>query len=350
MKNSRINILGIKYVELGKFNVGEGGVSKGHYNPIFQKTIPHASGAQVKRNIVDDVLYNMSEPHSNCEIVYKMDGKEDIAKMDPNPNNLETLLRGVMRTDLGLTQESPFSIGALVPLHPLLSNFFKNKGAFDRRKTENSKITIKIPSNSSNEDDSFLDATSQEAIDKIDNSILSKLKAQKYLDEEKLVTGIFKYNIEIDLENLFSYSILSYRKEINNEIEEELLASGWIYNSKKTKIVLPKNRRDEIIPAIAESIIHWKINSNQSRNYSPLDTFAIAISHKAYEVGEAITAELEGDYGDLSARVSLDNSKQNLFTSKKVNSLVPDFHSSDYNLEKAKEFLIKLMCDYDYEK
>ena len=70
---------------------------------------------------------------------------------------------------------------------------------------------------------------------------------------------------------------------------EKLKEDGWkvITTSFGECLLMPKEQREQIIPAIADALIDWHITSNQARTFSLMETLAIAISDNANTLAAA---------------------------------------------------------------
>ena len=110
-------------------------------------------------------------------------------------------------------------------------------------------------------------------------------------------TGLFVYDVAIDLRRLFCVSTNQLEPEITSDMVEKLKEDGWkvITTSFGECLLMPKEQREQIIPAIADALIDWHITSNQARTFSLMETLAIAISDNANTLAAAIRAKLVED-------------------------------------------------------
>lgn len=102
------------------------------------------------------------------------------------------------------------------------------------------------------------------------------LSAKYYNPGKQLrATGLF---VAIDLRTLFCVSTNKLEPELFPDIEEKLVREGWVegQNVFGKCLICPKEKRDEIIPALAKAIINWRITSNQARTFSLMEPLAIA--------------------------------------------------------------------------
>ena len=112
---------------------------------------------------------------------------------------------------------------------------------------------------------------------------------------------------------------------------------------------MPKEQREQVIPAIADALIDWHITSNQARTFSLMETLAIAISDNANTLAAAIRAKLVED-GDSKAKPIVDeNAGAKTFVTLPCASYVVTETESADALAKAKQELVDRMMAFDYE-
>ncbi len=133
---------------------------------------------------------------------------------------------------------------------------------------------------------------------------------------------------------------------------EELKSKGWVLSKNVFGecLVLPKNEREKIIPALAKSLINWRITSNQARTFSLMETLAVAVSNNANSLAAAIRAKLVDDGEKPKAKPIIDeNAGADLFvTLPCANYIVTESESTDA-LQKAEAKLIEMLMAFDYE-
>ena len=160
------------------------------------------------------------------------------------------------------------------------------------------------------------------------------------------------YDIAIDLRTLFCVSTNQHEPEISKEMIEELKSKGWVLSKNVFGecLVLPKDEREKIIPALAKSLINWRITSNQARTFSLMETLAIAISDNANTIAGAIRAKLIDDGEKPKAKPIVDaTAGANVFvTLPCANYIVTESESAEA-LQKAEDKLIEMMRNFDYE-
>jgi hypothetical protein len=174
---------------------------------------------------------------------------------------------------------------------------------------------------------------------------------RKWIPGNARAAGLFVYDVAIDLRTLFAVSINQFEPEITREKVEELKAKGWISakNVFGECLIMPKEQRDKAIPAIAQSLIEWRITTNQARTFSLMETLAIAISDNANTLAGAIRAKLV-DESDKKAKPIIDETAgADLFVTLACSGYIVTENESANALSKAEEKLIALMEQFDYE-
>lgn len=351
---------GLRVVDHTVFSVSDG--QKTYYDPVFGQRLPFSSGQQVKRTILDHLADVLGEGRASITFNWQLtpDPKEpknrDKGKLEQkepwspcDPTYADQLIGGWMRaqsSERTIKRRSPLSISAMHPLHPTLAGTSTESLTFDRSdRPEQHKIIVRdekgniIPHD---EVKDFLDANNR------------SLPMRIWIPEDKVgrrATGLFIYDIAIDLRLLFSVSLNDYDPELTPKTREALEGAGWKRSSDNMYLVCPKKRRDQIIPALAESLIHWHISSNQARTYSPQNTLAIAISEKANRIGSAIRADLSGENPDRPRAepvlASIDG--VDLYTALPALGYVREAVGDANALDKAEAALRERLSAFDYD-
>ena len=116
-------------------------------------------------------------------------------------------------------------------------------------------------------------------------------------------------------------------------------------------LVLPKDEREKVIPALAHALINWRITSNQARTFSIMETLAIAVSDNANTLAGAIRAKLIDDGGDKPKAKPIVDEKAGaeLFVALPCAAYIVVENESADALEAAEKHLIHLMQSFDYE-
>lgn len=348
-KNNFIFLRGLKHAENTVFCVENG--QKSYYDPQFQCHVPFSSGQQVKRSVLTtltDILNVTPAPTTFVfDVKDKKLGEGEVLSIC-DPTYPDQLLGGWMRAvkegkERTVKRRSPLSISSMHPLHPLLVNKSKENITFDRSdRPEVHKVMVR---------DAQGNEMSGEQIEALlvgsDRSLL-----RKWIPDNTRATGLFVYDIAIDLRTLFCVSTNQFEPEVSNEMIAQLERKGWVKSKNVFGecLVLPKAERDKLIPALAKALVNWRISSNQARTFSLMETLAIAISDNANTVASAIRAKLIDDGEKPKAKPIVDETAgADLFiTLPCSNFIVTETESADA-LKKAEKKLIDMMLAFDYE-
>lgn len=351
-KNSFIYLRGCKHAAFTVFCV-EGG-QKSYYDPQFNVKVPYSSGQQVKRSIMGKLNEVLNVEPSPTEFYFDVDKKGALKEGEVlsscDPHYVDQLLGGWMRTPKGgkekaVKRRSPLSISAMTPLHPLLASVPKENISFDRSDRPNvHKVVVRDASGNVLTDEqvsNFLNGS--------DRSLY-----RKWIPDNTRATGLFVYDVAIDLRRLFCVPTNQLEPEITSDMVETLKNDGWkVVNTVFGEcLLMPKEQREKIIPAIADALIDWHITSNQARTFSLMETLAIAISDNANTLAAAIRAKLiDGDNDSKpKAKPIIDEhaGAATYVTLPCVSYIVTETESADA-LDKAKQDLVNRMLTFDYE-
>lgn len=347
--NNFIYLRGLKHAENTVFCVENG--QKSYYDPLFGFPVPYSSGQQVKRSILSALTDQLGVEPAPTTFVFdvkeKSLGEGEVLSIC-DPSYPDQLLGGWMRAvkegnERTVKRRSPLSISSMHPLHPLLVSKTKENIAFDRSdKPEIHQVRVR---------DSKGNVLSEKQIEVLlsgtDRSLL-----RKWIPENYRATGLFVYDVAIDLRRLFCVSTNQFEPEISEKMVANLQEKGWV-NSKNAFgecLVLSKAKRDEIIPALAKALINWRITSNQARTFSLMETLAVAISDNANTLAAAIRAKLIEDGEKQKAKPIVDETAgAELFITLPCSSYVVTETESADALQKAEDRLIEIMMAFDYE-
>ncbi len=352
MKTPFIYLRGLRYAEHTVFAVNDG--QKFYYDPQFGKRMAYSSGQQVKRSIFEALNMPFAAITFNWEIdkkANKANQKEPHSPCDPTYS--DQLLGGYMKAESGnmtVKRRSPLSISAMRPLHPLLGGIESptENLTFDRT-SHPEKHQVKVY---------WLDGKKRgseipkEELDEWLTTNRRSLPNRAYIQDQSRASGLFVYDIAIDLRTLFCVSTNKLEPELFPEIEEKLKAENWIEgeNIFGKCLICPTDKRREIIEALAHALINWRITSNQARTFSIMETMAIAISDNANQIGFAIRGELREDVERQQAVPVIDESaKAEFFITPKASHSIAGAVGSADALDKAEKSLIDKMMAYDYE-
>ena len=349
--NSFIYIRGLRHVDLSVFCVEN--VQKYYWDPVFSKVqVPYSSGQQVKRSIMESINTELQSDPSSVTFVFDVNNRGALGEGEVlslcDPQYYDQIFGGWMRATKGggektLKRRSPFSISAMRPLHPLLGGKFSENATFDRSdKPELHKVIVRDTNGnpmSEEQIESFLTGT--------DRSLY-----RKWIPDNARASGLFIYDVAIDLRTLFAVSTNQLEPEISKERIEELKGKGWILSKNVFGecLIMPKELRAKAIPAIAKALINWRITSNQARTFSLMETLAIAISDNANTLAGAIRAKLIDDSDKPKAKPIIDEmAGAELFVTLPCSGyIVTEIESVDA-IEKAESKLIEMMQAFSYE-
>lgn len=347
MNSPYIYLRALKHADYSVFCVSDG--QKTYYDPQFSVRCPFSSGQQVKRSIITAVTDRLGVVNSPVTFVSKLDAKMTLSEGEPystcDPSFPDQLLGGWMMARSGggersIKRRSPLSISAMHPLHPLLAGVPRENITFDRSdKPEVHKFIVKDAKGNELTEEQI-----KELLKGSDRSLL-----RKWIPDNTRATGLFVYDVAIDLRTLFCVSTNQYEPELAEETIAKLREAGWTEgrNVFGSCLVAPKAERERIIPALAHALLNWRIATNQARTFSLLETLAVAISDNANKVPAAIRAKLTEDG---KARPIIDETAgADVFIALPcANYVVTEAESADA-LERAEQRLIEVMSAFDYE-
>lgn len=350
-QNSFIYLRGLKHAAFTVFCVENG--QKFYYDPQFNVRVPFSSGQQVKRSVLEKLNDILGVQPSPTEFYFDVDKKGALKEGEVlsscNPHYVDQLLGGWMRTPKGgkekaVKRRSPLSISAMTPLHPLLSGLPKENISFDRSDRPNAhKVVVRDANGNVLTDEqvcNFLDGN--------DRSLY-----RKWIPDNNRATGLFVYDVAIDLRRLFCVSTNQFEPEITADMVESLKSDGWIVVNTAFGecLLIPKEQREQLVPAIADALLDWQITSNQARTFSLMETLAVAVSDNANTLAAAIRAKLIDDNESKpKARPIIDeNAGAKTFIALPcANYIVTETESADA-LVRARQELIDRMMAFDYE-
>ena len=350
-QKSFIYLRGLKHAAFTVFCVENG--QKFYYDPQFNVKVPFSSGQQVKRSVLEKLNDILGVQPSPTEFYFDVDKKGALKEGEVlsscNPHYVDQLLGGWMRTPKGgkekaVKRRSPLSISAMTPLHPLLSGLPKENISFDRSDRPNAhKVVVRDANGNVLTDEqvcNFLDGN--------DRSLY-----RKWIPDNNRATGLFVYDVAIDLRRLFCVSTNQFEPEITADMVESLKSDGWIVVNTAFGecLLMPKEQREQLVPAIADALLDWQITSNQARTFSLMETLAVAVSDNANTLAAAIRAKLIDDNESKpKARPIIDeNAGAKTFIALPcANYIVTETESADA-LVRARQELIDRMMAFDYE-
>lgn len=375
MKRKHLFIRGLKKIDFSVLCVDSG--QKTYYDPISGKSLPYSSGQQVKKSIMNNVYENSDYYPSPVVFVLKKD-KDKMAQKEAlstcDPTYFDQLIAGYMYTpskkdqvvtdneddakknaeNLGtIKSKAHISVGAMIPFNPNLAQIVEEK-----KLTYHIENPIFIVKNEENR------IMSDEDITKFLDDNNAKLSKIKMIDGEKRVTGIFRYDIDVDLERLFRVEITLNSEEVSKNIEKKLIDAGWKEVTIKNKkyLELPKEFHFEYASLLANAFVNWRINSNTSRTFDLMPTFAVAVCGVAKHVNVCMQYDSTVDNNGRERKgVSLygnANNDVNLFVENFSKEYVINLNDIDetivlknYAISDAEMFIRDQILDYyDYNK
>lgn len=288
-------IRGLKSVAHTVFGVSAG--QKFYYDPQFSTRMPYSSGQQVKRSILEVFLAELGVSPAPVTFVSNLDKSGKLGEGEPwsacDPRHPDQLVGGWMRAQKGgdnrtVKRRSPLSISAMRPLHPLLAGMSSENLTFDRRDRPDLHPTIVRDERN---DSRML--TDEEKIELMKQQPGRSLHL-KYIQDQSRASGLFVYDVAVDLRTLFCVSSNDTEPEVTPAIREALTAAGWQpgLNAFGPCLVCPAELREKLIPALAKALLDWRILTNQSRTFDLMKTLAVAVSDNANSIGAAIRAKL----------------------------------------------------------
>ena len=346
--NSFIYLRALKHAEHTVFCVQDG--QKTYFDPQFNRVVAYSSGQQVKRSILETLTDELGVQMAPVTFNYNINAKKELENKEPwspcDPNYVDQLLGGWMRAageGQILKRRSPLSISAMRPIHPLLAGVDKENLTFDRSdRPDQHPVNVRMG-------DKLLTEEEIEAYLQDNNRTLPR---RNWIPENARTSGLFVYDIAIDLRTLFCVSTNQHEPEISKEKIEELKGKGWKLSKNVFGecLVLPKEEREKIIPALAKTLINWRITSNQARTFSLMETLAVAISDNANTLAAAIRAKLVDDGEKPKAKPIVDEAAgADLFVTLPCSSYIVTENESADALQKAEAKLVEMIMAFDYE-
>lgn len=362
--NPYIYLRALKHAEHTVFCVEDG--QKTYLDTQFGRYLAFSSGQQVKRSVLQSLTDNLNVSVAPITFNYNITANNELENKEPwspcDPTFIDQLLGGWMRAKTAtgksekekseqskensvLKRRSPLSISAMRPLHPLLAGIERENITFDRSdRPDHHPVNVRLKGS-----DKLL---TEEEIEIFLNENNRTLTRRTWIPDNKRTTGLFVYDIAIDLRTLFCVSTNQHEPEITKEMISTLKDKGWVesVNVFGKCLVLPKEEREKVIPALAEALINWRITSNQARTFSLMETLAVAISDNANAIASAIRAKLIDDGERPKAKPIVDeNAGAELYITLPCSSYIVTESESAEALEKAKNSLKEKMMAFDYE-
>ncbi len=350
--NPFVYLRGLRHADHTVFCVQKG--QKSYVDPYFGTRMAYSSGQQVKRSIMEMLTDLLGEPHAPVTfnwVINKGEANQKEPHSSCDPSYTDQLLGGYMHAEseqYTVKRRSPLSVSAMRPLHPRLGGLETDKEdlTFDRSAhPAQHKVAVK------DEKGSLL---SEEEVREWLLSNNRTLPLRTWIPDNTRASGLFVYDIAIDLRTLFCVALNPFEPELRPKMEEKLRSAGWIEgrNAFGKCLICPKERREQIIPALAHALLNWRITSNQSRTFSLMETLAVAISDNANQITYAIRAELREDTSSDRPRAMpvLDEAaRAELYVTPVCSAYIAGAIGSVDALESAEKSLVQKMTAFDYE-
>lgn len=338
-------IRGLRVAEHTVFCVQDG--QKTYYDPISNRKVAYSSGQQVKRSIMDALSETLDEPRAPITYNYEINKKKELENKEPwspcDPHYADQLLGGWMRARTGeitLKRRSPLSISAMRPLHPFLVSMNSENITFDRSEhPEQNPVRVL---NASGQE------LSEEEIQEYLHSNKRTLPRRAWIPDNNRTTGLFVYDLAIDLKRLFTVATNQHEPELSPAMLEQLKEDGWEASADGEFLLCPENRRREIAEGLAAAIVEWQITSNQARTYSPQTTLAIAVSDNASLITAAIRADLDEENPQRAIPIIDTVPKVDVYTSLNAKAYVQGVAGTADAIEQARIALEERLLAFDY--
>jgi hypothetical protein len=348
----------LRKVDHSVFSVADG--QKFYRDPVTGARLAYSSGQQVKRSVMDYFTSALNTAYAPVTFNWTINKEEKAEQGEAwslcDPAFPDQLIGGYMKAEKGelvIKRRSPLSISAMRPLHPRLGGLEDGGEAmsFDRSSyADRHKVNVFRIAGEKDKRELLSEQEVQEWLSKNDRSLPPK----KWIEPQKRASGLFVYDIAIDLRTLFCVSTNQFEPEMTPQVIEKLKAEGWVEgeNVFGRCLICPAEKRTSIIDALAEALLNWRITSNQSRTFSVMETLAIAISDNANQIAYAIRAEIDDESGEtVRANPVIDETaKAKIYLAPPISGVVKGEKGSAQAVENAAEYLKEQMMAFPYEK
>ncbi len=344
----------LKRAEHTVFNVADG--QKTYYDQQFGRSIPFSSGQQVKRSLLESLCESLNLMPSPTTFLFDVDKQKKLKEGEVygtcDPTYPDQLFGGWMKASKGggsrtLKRRSPLSISAMRALHPLLAGvdiIGGEAGSFDRSDRPNNNVIVRGADGTELSKDQIADLLQVEG--NTDRSL-----GRKWLNPATRATGLFVFDIAIDLRRLFCVSLNTFEPEMADETIEKLKGEGWTEteNVFGNCLVVPKELREKWVDGLVHGILNWRITSNQSRTFSLMDTLAIAVSDNANKIAGSIRAKLSEEDSKKAQPIIEENMKGvDTYITLQAGGFVHTKGESVDALDNAEKELKKRLLAFNY--
>lgn len=350
--NPFIYLRALRYVEHSVFSVADG--QKFYWDPLFNNKSAYSSGQQVKRSILDAMVSGLNVPFApitfNWTITKENKAEQGEAWSPCDPSFPDQLIGGYMKAekDTGtVKRRSPLSISAMRPLHPLLGGLEGDGEAmsFDRSSSAD-RQTVNVY----REVGGKRELMSGEELNAWLKDTKRTLPPRKWIEPQKRATGLFVYDVAIDLRTLFCVSTNQIEPELYPETIEKLKQGGWTEgeNVFGRCLVCPPDDRERIIRALADALLNWRITSNQARTFSLMETLAVSISNNANQVAYSIRAALDPEKERQANPIIDETADAKIFLTPSISGYIKGLSGNAKAIDDASSYLVEELLKFDY--
>lgn len=345
----------LRHADHTVFAVQDG--QKFYYDPQFGTRMAYSSGQQVKRSILEELTTYLNAPFAPITFNWEIDKTGKAGQKEPHspcdPSYVDQMLGGYMKAESGdytIKRRSPLSISSMRPLHPKLGGLEGNKEniTFDRSSHPEGHI-VKV----SRLVDNKRVELSREELDDFLTTNKRNLPNRIWIPDHTRASGLFVFDVAIDLRTLFCVSLNRLEPELHPDMEIKLRDLGWIEgkNAFGSCLICPAEKRTEIIPALAHALLNWRITSNQSRTFSLMETLAVAVSDNANQIAYAIRGELKENIGERQEAVAKldETARANMFITPACSGYIVGAGGSADALDLAADYLTEQIGNFDFE-
>ena len=345
----------LRHADHTVFAVQDG--QKYYRDPQTGLRMAYSSGQQVKRGVLEELTTYLNAPFAPITFNWEIDAKGKAGQKEPHspcdPSYVDQLLGGYMKAETGdytIKRRSPLSISAMRPLHPRLGGLesINENLTFDRTSHPEGHI-VKV----SRLVDNKRVELSREELDDFLTTNKRNLPNRIWIPDHSRASGLFVFDVAIDLRTLFCVSLNRLEPELHPDMETKLREQGWVEgrNVFGSCLICPADKRAEIIPALAHALLNWRITSNQSRTFSPMEILALAISDNANQITYAIRGELKEDAGERPEAVAKldETARAEMFITPACSGYITGARGSADALDRAEDYLAAQIAAFDFE-
>jgi len=336
---------------------------KFYRDPQFGRDMAYSAGQQVKRSVLEEMTNYLNVPFAPIAFNWyletekgnkkKATAKEGLAYVSCDPSFPDQLIGGYMLAEgdnSAIKRRSPLSVSAMRPLHPLLGGmeWQKENMTFDRSNIPGMSVKVYWKEGGQRGEE-----VSPEDLSEWLQSNNRNLPSRKFIQDQTRASGLFVFDVAIDLRTLFCVSLNRLEPELRPDMETKLREQGWVEgrNVFGSCLICPADKRAEIIPALAHALLNWRITSNQSRTFSPMETLALAISDNANQITYAIRGELKEDAGERPEAVAKldETARAEMFITPACSGYITGARGSADALDRAEDYLAAQIAAFDFE-